>query len=80
MGIIRAILHDIMRRGNNVVYHQEQNQAKSVAYKQTGKDIKKAKKKGTYINAKNRYQAHLKRNLQRAEENKERRDKFIDET
>ena len=79
MGFIKAFCHDLLRRGNNIAYHQEQEQAKTDAYKKTSGEIKKAKKDGTYINAKKRYQTHLKKNLQRAEENKVRRDKFIDD-
>ena len=74
MGLFKAAAKSAATGINNAMY----NSAVNRAYKNVGKQLKHAKKTGKFINGKAAYQKEVKRQLQKAEDRKVARQKFID--
>lgn len=78
MGLFKAAAKSAATGINNAMYNSAVDQASDRAYKNVGKQLKHAKKTGKFINAKAAYQKEVKRQLQKAEDRKVVRQKFID--
>lgn len=77
MGLFKAVRNYALRSGNDRLYNKEKESLHDIAFAETGKDIAKAKKKGYRINARKNYKRHFNDALTKAQQKKERRDKFI---
>lgn len=77
MGLLKAIRNFAMRKGNNYLYHQAKQKAHESSFSETGEAIRKAKKKGYFFNASNFYHRKYKAKIEKANEDKELREKFI---
>lgn len=67
------------RKASDKSYNKEEQKVQSKTYRQVGKQIKSAKKKGEYFDASKAYQNKYTRNIRPVDQKKTRRDKFIDE-
>lgn len=79
MGIIKAISRISAKAISRSIENKEVANASLKAYKQTGKDIEKAKKQGKYINGSKKYKNYKKSNIQNARRKGSDREKFIDD-
>lgn len=79
MGLFKAARNYILRCANDSAYRSEKAKAHKQAYAATGKDIEKAKKQRRRINPSYAYKKHFNEVLERAEEKRDRRDKFLQE-
>lgn len=79
MGIIKAISRISAKAISRSIENKEVANASSKAYKQTGADIKKAKKQGKYVNGSAKYKNYKNSNIQSARRKGSDREKFIDD-
>lgn len=79
MGIIKAVSRISAKAISRSIEKKEVANASSKAYKQTGKDIKKAKMQGKYVNGATKYKNYKNSNIQTARRKGSDREKFIDD-
>lgn len=79
MGFFKACGKFAARKASNGLYHSAEKKAQKQAYRQTGKQIKNAKKQGDYIDGSKTYQKNYEKAMRKPNENKTLRDKFIDD-
>ena len=77
MSLLFAGIKLFARECNDIKLQHDLNKTKEISYKQTGKEINHARKKGKYINGKEVYRNNLKTNIRSANEKYSNRDKFI---
>ena len=77
MSLLSAGIKLFARECNDIKLQHDLNKAKEISYKQTGKAMHRASKKGKYINGKEVYRNNLKTNIRSANERYSNRDKFI---
>lgn len=77
MSLLFAGFKFLVRSCNDSLLHRDLDNAHAKSYKQTGKEINHARKKGKYINGKEVYRNNLKTNIRSANERYSNRDKFI---
>lgn len=69
----------IGRTVNDMVAKQRLKNVQTKTYKQTGKQLEKAKRQGKYVNAKLLYKSNLQNNKTKIQQSHSNIDKFIDE-
>ncbi len=79
MGLFKAIGKFALRSANNAAHHNDQKRAHNEAYSQTGKELKRAKCNGLYINASALYRKKYNAAIKKADEKHDLRNKFIDD-
>ena len=77
MSLLSAGIKLFARECNDIKLQHDLNKAKEISYKQTGKAMHRASKKGKYINGTEIYQKNLKENIFTAKTRHSNRDKFI---
>lgn len=79
MGIIKAISRISAKAISRSIENKEVANASSKAYKQTGEAIKKAQRKGKYVNGATKYKNYKNNNIKNARRKGSDREKFIDD-
>lgn len=69
----------IGRTVNDMVAKQRLKNVQTKTYKQTGKQLEKAKRQGKYVNAKLLYKSNLQNNKTKIQQSHSNINKFIDE-
>ena len=77
MSLITAGLKLIARTANDILFAQSTQKAKKIAYQETGKAMRRANRKGYYINGTKLYRENLNKNIVKAKTKHNNRDKFI---
>lgn len=77
MSLLFAGIKLFARECNDIKLQHDLNKAKEISYKQTGKVMHSASKKGKYINGTEIYRKNLKKNIRTAKSRHSNRDKFI---
>lgn len=77
MSLLFAGFKFLVRSCNDSLLHRDLDNAHEKSYKQTGKEIDHARKKGKYINGSEIYRKNLKKNIRTAKSRHSNRDKFI---
>jgi len=77
MKLLSASLKLIGRTLNDVKLARNLEKAKATAYSQTHKDMVQARRKGKYINGKEKYRQHYRNNVRIATSKHSNYDKFI---
>lgn len=77
--ILKPFLKLGARKLSDNYYNKEEIKVQNKTYKQIGKKIKSAKKRGKYFDATQAYQNKYARNMRHVDQKKIRHDKFIDE-
>ena len=72
-----AGLKYILRSANDKLLSHRTQKAKDIAYQKTGKDMRKANRKGYYINGSKTYREKLNREIEKEKVKHNNRDKFI---
>lgn len=77
MSLITASLKFIARTANDMLLNSNTQRAKKIAYRETGETMRKANRKGKYINGAELYRENLNKNIAKAKAKHNNRDKFI---
>ena len=78
MGLFKAAVKSAATGINHAMFNSAVDQVPDRAYKNVGKQLLRAKKNGQFINGKVAYRKEIKRQLQKANDRKVVRQKFID--
>lgn len=78
MGLFKAVAKAVARAANDASSNRKQDNVKNTTYKQTGEQLRQAKKNGTYINGRALYLSNLKKNERKIEQSRKNTEKFID--
>ena len=79
MSLITAGLKFIARTANDLLLDSSTQRAQKTAYRETGKAIRQANRKGYYINGSKLYRENLNKNVAKAKARHNNREKFISE-
>lgn len=79
MSLITAGLKFIARTANDLLSDSSTQRAQKTAYRETGKAIRQANRKGYYINGSKLYRENLNKNVAKAKARHNNREKFISE-
>ena len=79
MSLIAAGLKFVARTANDLLFDRSTQRAQKTAYRETGKAIRQANRKGHYINGAQLYRENLNKNVAKAKAKHDNREKFISE-
>lgn len=77
MGIFKAFKNLIIDTTSNAIANSQKKRNREKAYDETGKDIKKAKKTGKYINPSNQYYKNKRKLDKEVDKNNDQRKSFL---
>ena len=77
MDLFSAITKSVFRFANRKSAEHDRQKAKDIAYKNTGKEIKAAKRKGEYVNGSKAYKRNLSKQMDAVEQKHTDIDNFI---